>query len=128
MKMKVILLAILLIVVCLALPAVKLKYDANGIPIQMSRYFTAVRDTIPAQAPAVYDSIAVPVNTSAVTIIGSNATLMIYAGQAKTLTAADWIFIPKDVPITLPCMDVITYIKYKSYTGAAAINIIWQRM
>lgn len=105
-----------------------LKMDNNGMPIQMSRYFTAVRDTIPAQAAAVYDSIAVPVDASAVTIIGSNQALMIYAGPAKTLTAADWIFIPKDVPITFPVMDVITYIRYKSYTGAAAINIIWQRM
>jgi len=127
---KMFLMLILIATLFTALSAEKLARDVNGTPIQACRTFTAVRDTIPAQAPAVYDSIAVPVNAAEVTVIFMAQHGMVYAGTAKTLAAAatDWIFVPKETPLKLPVMEGITYIKYKSYTGANNISIIWHRM
>lgn len=128
--LKLVLFIAILMAITLSLSAEKLKLDVNGYPINLARTFTAVRDSIPAQNAAVYDSIAVPANASEVTVIFTYQPGMIYAGTAKTLTAAatDWIFLPKEQQLKLPVMDAITYIKYKSYTGANAINIIFHRM
>jgi len=123
-------LALLMLASFSLLNAEKLKLDLNGVPMQFARTTTAVRDSIPLQAPAVYDSLAVPANAIEVTVIFTNQAGMLYTAPPKTMTATstDWIFIPKETPITLPVMDAITHIKYKSYTGANAINVIWRRM
>lgn len=128
LNIKILLIFTVLMVMLSSLCAEKLKKDVNGYPIPFERYCTSVRDTIPAQNAAVYDSIAVPANAIAVTIIGTHQPLMIYTGTAKSYAAGDWVFYPKETPITIPVMDVITYIKYKSYTGANSIQLIWRRL
>lgn len=112
------------------LSAEKLGLDVNGTPIQSARYFTAVKDSIPAQASAVYDSTAVPSNANETTVIFRHQAGYVYFGAAKTLTAeaADWTYIPKDTPVTFPTQYGITYVKYKACTGAASINLIFRRM
>lgn len=130
LNIKILLSLIVLMVMLSSLCAEKLKKDVNGTPIQFARTHTAIRDSIPAQAPAVYDSIAVPANAVEVTIIFTYQDGMIYTGAAKTLTATStsWIFVPKGIAVTLPVMDAITYIKYKSYTIANAVNFVWRLM
>lgn len=129
-KIYVILILILMILVTLPLAAEKVAKDVNGVPIQFARTFTAVRDSIPAQGAAVYDSLAVPANAIECTVIFTTQPGMVYFGAAKTLaaTAADWLIVPKEKEFTFPVMEGVTYIKYKSLTGANAINIIWKRM
>ena len=105
-----------------------LKMDNNGIPIQLSRYWTCVNDTIPAQAAAVYDSLAVPENAAEAIVIGRHQALLIRPGGATgTVAATGWIYVPKDMPLKLPVMDV-PYLAFKSSTGAARIEIVWLRM
>lgn len=109
------------------LSAEKLKYDANGIPIQQSRYFTTVRDTIPAQAPAVYDSLAVPANAAQAVVISRHQAIYVKYGGLDKAVATNWSYIPVNTPIILPTIDA-AYLCYKSATGAASLNIIWYRM
>lgn len=127
---RIILMMVLAFLVILPCFGEKMARDVNGAPIQFARTFTAVRDSIPAQAPAVYDSLAVPNNAIECTVIFTTQPGMVYFGAAKTLaaTAADWLIVPKEKEFTFPVMEGVTYIKYKSLTGANAINIIWKRM
>lgn len=127
---RIVLMLTLMLTVFSALSAEKVAKDVNGVPMQFARYFTAVRDSIPAQGAAVYDSLAVPANAIECTVIFTTQPGMVYMGTAKTLTAtaSDWLILPKETEFTFPVMDTITYIKYKSLTGANAINIIWKRM
>jgi hypothetical protein len=124
---------ILLLLVCftLLLPttacAESLKMDNNGVPIQLSRYFTTISDTIPAQASTVYDSLAVPANAAEVVIVGRHNALYVKASSSTTIVATEWIYVPKDVPLKLPVMDS-AYICYKAVTGAASLQIAWLRM
>lgn len=122
---------LLLSLVLLMLPgkaqAETLKTDNNGIPIQLSRYFTTVSDSIPAQAAAVYDSIAVPANAAEVMIVGRHQGLLIKGRSTTTIAATEWIYVPKDIVYRIPVMDA-EYICYRSTTGAAAIHITWLRM
>jgi hypothetical protein len=110
------------------LPAEKLARDVNGVAIQLSRYWTCVHDTIPAQAPTVIDSLAVPSDAAeAVIIFQSQAG---YVRPRCTTTAGfatRWMYVPVGVPVTIPVQNE-TYIVYRSYTGANAINIVWKRM
>lgn len=127
---KMLLMLVLSFLMIIPLAGEKLARDVNNTPMQFVRYCTAVRDTIPTQAPAVYDSLAVPANAIECTVIFTTQPGMVYMGTAKTLTAmdSDWLIIPKEKEITFPVMDNSTYIKYKSLTGANAINIIWKRL
>jgi len=130
-RLHILLLITLLLSLTLSLGAEKLKRDVNGTPIQMPRYFTAVSDSIPSQLAAVYDSLAIPANAAEMMLIFRHQGGYIYEGAAKTLTAdsADWIYVPKDIAVTFPVMDNVGgYLRYKSTTGAARINIIWKRM
>ena len=124
---KIVLAIFLMMMMAAFMYAETLKMDNNGIPIQMSRYFTTERDTIPAQSPAAYDSLAVPSNAAETIIIGRHQPLLIKYGGAINGIGANWIYIPKDMPVKLPTLDA-EYICYKSTTGAASINIIWVRM
>lgn len=106
-----------------------LAMDNNGIPIQLARYWSCVSDTIPAQAPAVYDSLAIPADASEVIVIGRHQALYVRPGSSATVAATGWIYIPKDMPFTFPVMSQNpAYIAYKSTTGAASINLVWKRM
>jgi hypothetical protein len=107
-----------------------LKMDLNGIPIQLTRYWSCVSDTIPAQAPAVYDSLAIPSDAAEVIVIGRHQALYIRPGSSTgPVAATGWIYIPKDVAFSFPVMDQNpAYIAYKSATGAASINLVWKRM
>lgn len=127
---KILLILVVLVVLLSSLLAEKLKKDVNGYPIQFARTHTAIRDSIPAQAAAVYDSIAVPANAVEVTLTFADNAGKIYTGAAKTLTAdsTSWIYVPKGIPLILPVMDAITYIKYKSWTGANSVSIVWRLM
>lgn len=128
-NMKMVLLAVLLLVVSVMLGAEKLKLDVNMNPIQLSRTFTALSDSIPSQVSTVYDSLAVPANAAEVMIIARHQPIYFRAGAATSAAAAIWIYVPKDVPVTFPVMDLSpAYIAYKSTNGAASINIIWKRM
>lgn len=112
------------------LSAETLKIDNNGYPIQLTRYFTCVKDTIPVQNAAVVDSIAVPSNAAEVIITGRHNALYIRPNATTSAQYADaslWIYVPKDVPLRLPVIDM-QYICYKSATVAASINITWLRM
>ncbi|HPS39664.1 MAG TPA: hypothetical protein PL124_09655 [Candidatus Cloacimonadota bacterium] len=107
-----------------------LKIDNNGVPIQLSRYFTTVKDTIPAQAPTVVDSIAVPTNAAEVIIVARHNAIYIRPNATTSAEVADaslWIYVPKDTPFKLPVIDM-TYLCYRSATGEASINITWLRM
>lgn len=129
MRRNIILISLLLLLVA-CMGAEKLARDVNGTPIQWPRYMTALRDTIPAQASTVYDSLAVPTDAVELVVTFSHAAGYIYTGAAKTLiaTSTDWIYVPKETPVALPVMVGHTYIKYRSYTGANSINFIWKRM
>lgn len=124
--------ALLMLFLCLPqeVEAQVLPIDLNGVNIQMPRYTTAVRDSIPSQAAAVYDSIAVPTDAVECTMIFMSAAGKVYTGTAKKLTAdaVDWIYVPVGQQFTFPVMDVITYVKYKSWTGANSVNIVWKRL
>jgi len=122
---------LLVVTLCFLIPtearAETLKMDDNGVPIPMARYFTTVSDSIPVQAAAVYDSVAVPANAAEVVITGRHQALYVKASSATTVVATEWIYVPKDVPYKLPVMDAI-YICYRSATGAASIQLAWLRM
>lgn len=124
-----IVMAVLLLAVT-ALPAQKLARDVNGYRIQMERYFTAASDSIAATTTA-YDSLAVPSNAVAVTVIFRHTGGYIYGGAAKTLVkdSDDWIYLPKDTPITLPVLDLASgYLKYITHNGANRMSYIWRRL
>lgn len=129
LHLTLIILAVLLLAVS-ALPGQKLAKDVNGYRIQMPRYFTAVHDSIPAQAPTVRDSLLIPDNACEVSLWFIYQPGYIYTGPAKTTpTAAEWIYVPKGVVIDLPYQDPINpYIKYRSQTGANCINVIIKRL
>ena len=129
--MKIMIMVVMMLTIVMSfLNAEKLKHDVNGTPIQLSRYFTCVKDTIPAQAPTVADSIAVPSNAAEAIIVGRHQALYVRYGVTNSTdyaNAALWVYVPKDVVYRLPVMDC-EYIAYKSATGAASINITWLRM
>jgi hypothetical protein len=124
---------LILILMCLAIfipreaRAETLNMDNNGIPIQMSRYWTCANDTIPVQAPTVADSIAVPTDAAEATVIFRHQAGYIRPAAATTAEAANWIYVPKDAQISMPVQNT-AYIVYRSATGAASINFIWKRM
>ena len=130
-NMKIILLGVLMLGLVMGfLNAEVLARDLNGVPIQLSRYFTCVKDTIPAQAPTVADSIAVPSNAAEAIIVGRHQALYVRYGVTNSTDYANallWVYVPKDVVFRLPVMDC-EYIAYRSTTGAASINITWLRM
>jgi len=127
-KILLILLIMLMVFLAVSLSAEKLKLDVNGQPIQLSRYFSVVHDSIAAGAAA--DSTAIPTNAAEVMIIGQHQALWIRPGSTATVAATGWIYVPKDVPFKLPVMDQpVLYVVYKSYAGsAAAINLAFLRM
>lgn len=128
MKRLTLIILIILAFAC-ALSAEKLALDVNGYPMQFERYFTAASDSLAATETA-YDSLAVPGNAAAVTIIFRHTGGYIYGGAAKTLVkdSDDWIYIPKEVPITLPVMDLDSgYLKYITFNGANRMSYIWRR-
>lgn len=126
---SIVLLAIVMLMLSVGLSGEKLKRDVNGVAIQLSRTFTALSDSIPAQAPTVYDSLAVPANAAEVMIIARHQPIYFRAGAATSAAAAIWIYVPKDIAVTFPVMDLSpAYIAYKSTNGAASINIVWKRM
>lgn len=127
---RTILLVILVLTMfALTLTAQVLPRDLNGTPVQLTRYFTTVSDTIPIQAPTVVDSIAVPTNAGEVIIVARHQALYIRPNATTTTTgvAASWVYVPKDAIYRFPVMDA-EYICYRSTTGAAKINITWLRM
>lgn len=121
--------ALLLLVVSI-LPAQKLARDVNGYRIQMPRTFTAVRDSIPTQSPATYDSLQVDTSACEVDLWFAHQAGYIYTGPAKkSPTTAEWIYVPKGVVIQLPYLNADNrYIKYKSATGANSINVIIKKL
>lgn len=129
LHLTLIILAVLLLAVS-ALPGQKLAKDVNGYRIQMPRYFTAAHDSIPAQAPTVYDSLLIADNACEVSLWFIDQPGYIYTGTAKTTpTSAEWIYVPKGIILTLPYQDPVSaYIKYKSVTGANSVNFIIKRL
>lgn len=124
----VIILLVLFIGMSSVLDATKrLARDANSIPIQISRYWTCEHDTIPAQAPTIKDSLAVPADCVEAVIIFQSQAGYIRPTATTSALAAKWMYVPVGVPVTVP-VNNITYIVYRSYTGANAINIIWKKM
>lgn len=125
------LLVLLVSIVLMSLPveaqAETLKIDNNGFPIQLSRYFTTVSDSIPSQAATAYDSLAVPANAAEVIIVGRHQGLYVKPRSTTTIAATEWVYVPKDVPYRIPVMDA-EYVCYKSANGAASIQITWLRM
>lgn len=135
MRKKLFVLGILLLLVFalfaakITIPSQKLvlPYDGMGNAMQLSKSFVTVSDSIPAQAAAVYDSVAVPTKTVEVVLLSRHQAVYIRKGTRATPAATSWIYVPKDTPFRLPVMDV-EYICYKSATGAASLQITWFKL
>jgi|LSQX01.3.fsa_nt_gb hypothetical protein len=122
--------ALLLVLVMLScvLSAQKLPLDLNGRAMQLPKYFTAVSDTIVKKSPTLHDSLAVPANAVEVDLIFRDQPG--FVSFAKDIqTSPNWIYVPKNVPFRLPVMSTPSpYMKYRSFTTANHLTVIWRRM
>ncbi|MFA7543517.1 MAG: hypothetical protein WCY84_04010 [Candidatus Cloacimonadaceae bacterium] len=125
MKMKVIVLALLLMVLAAILPAQTLAPDRNGIPIQAGRSFSTL--TVVCSADTLWNKVVVPPNTYSAFVVAS-ATLKVAADSVYVNPAAD-ISLAAAAGVELPVISKpVFWVRRSAAATAANAYILFKRM
>lgn len=131
-RVVLLLVVMLLMAVMLSGHSIALPRDLNNIPLDFPLKVTCFSDSIGFDTGAEYDSLKVsdiPAGSIEMTVIGRHAGLYVRIAASKASIPVDeWIYVPKEVPVTFPVADLEYPITYKSATGKNRISFIFRRL
>lgn len=125
MKLKIVILAVLLMLLAIALPAQTLHPDKNGTPIQGGRTFSTL--TRACTADTMWTRVTVPANTYSVYLLPS-AGLNVSADSTYTNPVAS-ATLSATTPVELPVLSKpYFYVRRAAVGTAASAYLIFKRM